>query len=132
MGDYAKELVRGVLFGVIKNLGINVPIHPGYMSDVLNPIYPCITLNKRGSTRPDTIADDNTLYLSVWSKVGNNELWDIYNQVKPILNLKGIQGNEATNYHSILWMIETYTNDALFEKYTFTHQLATRYHMDML
>jgi hypothetical protein len=132
MGDYAKILVRSVLFGSVKQNGENVPVYPSHMSGVKNPVFPCITLNKKGGTRQDTLADEDLLYISVWSKIGNDELWDIYNQVKEILNLKGIPGIVSTNYHSILYMREVYKNDNLYEKDTFTYQLASRYHVDMM
>lgn len=132
MGDPTKILVRSVLYGTVKNNSVNVPVYPGHMSGIQNPVFPCITLNKRGETRPDLIADDDKLYLSVWSKVGDEELWDIYNQVKKLLNLKSIPGTIGSDYHSILWMREIYLNDNLYEQKTFTHQLATRYHVDMM
>lgn len=132
LGDYTKILLRKVLFGTVKLNGVNVPIHPNHMSGVKNPTYPCITLGKKGDTREDTLGDRDLVYLSVWSKNGNDELWDIYNQVKTLINLKPIMGTAETNFHSILWARQVYLNDNLYEKDTFTYQLASRYHVDVM
>lgn len=132
MGDPIKVLVRSVLYGVVKNDDTIVPVYPGHLSGYKNPVFPCITLNRRGGTRPDQIAEDSRLHLSVWSKTGDEELWNIYNQVREILNLKSIPGTLDSDFRSILLMREIYINDNLFEQKTLTHQLASRYHIDMI
>lgn len=133
VSDNTKVLVRGVLFGKVKNKNqTNVPIYPDHLVSVENPTYPCVTLGKKGNTREDELGNDDLLFLSVWSKVSNDELFFIYNQIKPLLNLKSIAGIEATNFESILRMREIYTNDNLYESKTYTHHLATRYKVNTL
>lgn len=126
MGDILKESIRGVLFNNVTLNGNIIPIYPGHITDESNPVYPCISLNRKGGTRPDQLGKDLLLLLSVWSKTGNTELWNIYNQVNAILDLKGIDNSP------VLLMREIYTNDNLFEQKTYTYQLSARYKVDMM
>ena len=132
-GNYTKYLVREALKGiVVDQTGKPVPINPNFMTIQKNdlPVFPVITLGMKGHLRDDEIGEEQRLYLSVWSKSGQTELWFIYNQVRALLNLNSFPGSEETDFHQIALMREVFTDDNLYNEKTFTFQLATRYKID--
>ena len=112
MDDIKKELRK------ILRSKINFPIYPSHISLIKQPEFPCISLSRNsGITNENHFSEEVIVNVDIWSKKNNDELWEIYNQVKALLNLK-------TGYFLCKLI---YVNDDLYENDSRTHHLASRY-----
>ena len=116
--------------------------YPQHLATVENPEYPCVTFTYQD--RPDSGFAQivtGTLYIDVWSKRGQGELWRIYANHDYVTNLpSGIRsilsctpegGQKGFDFpESIVGLCrEVYLNDNLYEKDTRTFHLAARYEL---
>lgn len=121
-GDLIKTAIKTALS--LTNSGKSVPIYPAHISLVTNPLFPCVTLSTiHMQTLENQVGDLAVYQIDVWSKVGNDELWNIYLQIKQTINKKRLY----TNNILIPYLRQTYVNDNLFDEVTRTHHLASRY-----
>ena len=99
-------------------------VYPTHINSVTNPVYPCSTQGREGGgTTANLIATDVEQKIDVWSKVGYDELWLIYNQIRKLLHLQPL----AVTDGQVFSIKETYVNDNLYEPTTKTWHLASRY-----
>lgn len=87
-----------------------------------NPVHPHITLSVNVQT--DDFSRTNEVRVDVWSKVGNDELWSIYGEVRAALHKQPLTLSDGSR---VFLCRETYVNDDLYEPSTQTHHLTAKY-----
>lgn len=97
-------------------------IYPKHISSVADPIYPCITICCTDDGDDNyRIADNCDYQIDVWSKKGNDELWDIFAPIK----------RDFFVHPRIVGLIYNIKrrriNDDLYDADTMTHHLAAGY-----
>jgi hypothetical protein len=87
-----------------------------------NPQGDSITLGREGGGySANNVSDDAQVKVDIWSRRGNDGLWEIYNIVRQIMHSLPSQ-NAA-----VFYCRETYVNDNLYEEKLKLSHLASRY-----
>lgn len=122
--DAVKVAVRAKLLGREQLVAmVNDRVIPSRSAAGENPIHPLITLGHSGGANSDGFSADHELRVDVWSKLDNDELWLIYQEVREALHKQPLTINGVAAF----LCRETWVNDDLYEPATKTHHLSAKF-----